>query len=105
MYETSYHRAKDASDAAKKIKSADDGKFLAGGHTLLPTMKQRLAAPSDLIDLTHIKDMGKIELKGKTVTIGATATHAEVANNAKLQKLSRHFGHTAPLDQRLQVKR
>ena len=86
MYETSYHRAKDASDAVKKLKGADDGKFLAGGMTLLPTMKQRLAAPSDLIDLTHIKDMDKIEVKGKSITIGANATHAAVASNAKLQK-------------------
>ena len=41
MYETSYSRAKDASDAAKKMRAADDGKFLAGGMTLLPTMQQR----------------------------------------------------------------
>ena len=52
MYETSYTRAKDAADAAKKMKAADDGAYLSGGMTLLPTMKQRLAAPSDLIDLT-----------------------------------------------------
>jgi carbon-monoxide dehydrogenase medium subunit len=87
MYETNYHRAKDAAGAAKLFKSADDGAYLSGGMTLLPTMKQRLAAPSDLIDLTHVKDMNKIEVKGKEVTIGATATHAEVATNAKLAKV------------------
>lgn len=87
MYDTSYHRAKDAADAGKKLRACDDGKYLSGGMTLLPTMKQRLAAPTDLIDLTHIKDMNKIEVKGKTVTIGATATHAEVATNAKLAKV------------------
>lgn len=102
MYETSYARAKDAADAAKKLRAADDGKYLSGGMTLLPTMKQRLAAPSDLIDLTHIKDMNKIAVTRKEVSIGATATHAEVATNAKLMKvcpsicaLASHIGDPA----------
>ena len=86
MYETSYHRAKDAADAAKKMGASDDGAYLSGGMTLLPTMKQRLAAPSDLVDLTSIKDMNSITVKGKEVTIGATATHASVATNKKLMK-------------------
>ncbi|MEM1317784.1 MAG: FAD binding domain-containing protein, partial [Pseudomonadota bacterium] len=55
MYETTYHRADSLADAASKI--GDEGKYLAGGQTLLPTMKQRLAAPSDLIDLSKIEDM------------------------------------------------
>ncbi|MEE9374919.1 MAG: xanthine dehydrogenase family protein subunit M [Rhizobiaceae bacterium] len=87
MYETTYSRAKDANDAAKKLRAADDGKYLAGGMTLLPTMKQRLAAPSDLIDLTHIKGMGDIKVSRKNVTIGAAATHADVATNAKIMKV------------------
>ncbi len=87
MYETSYHRARDAADAVRTLRAADDGKYLSGGMTLLPTMKQRLAAPSDLIDLTHIKDMNKIEVKRKEVTIGATATHAQVASSARLAKV------------------
>ncbi len=87
MYETNYTRAKDAADAAKKSKAADDAAYLSGGMTLLPTMKQRLAAPSDLIDLTHIKGMNAITVSRKQVTIGATATHAEVATNAKLMKV------------------
>jgi len=102
MYETSYHRAKDAADAAKKIKAAEDGKFLSGGMTLLPTMKQRLAAPSDLIDLTRIKDMSEIKVSRKDVTIGAAATHASVATHAKLMKvcpsiceLASHIGDPA----------
>ena len=60
MYDTNYTRAKDASDAAKKLRAADDGKFLAGGMTLLATMKQRLAAPTDLIDRMQIKDITDI---------------------------------------------
>ncbi|MEE9315329.1 MAG: xanthine dehydrogenase family protein subunit M [Rhizobiaceae bacterium] len=87
MYETNYTRAKDVSDAAKQLRAADDGKYISGGMTLLPTMKQRLAAPSDLIDLTYIKGMGDIKVSRKEVTIGANATHAEVATNAKLMKV------------------
>lgn len=102
MYDTNYTRAKDASDAVKKMKAADDGKFLAGGMTLLPTMKQRLAAPSDLIDVTHIKDFDDIKVTRKEVVIGAGATHAAVANHAKLLKvcpslcaLASHIGDPA----------
>jgi carbon-monoxide dehydrogenase medium subunit len=102
MYDTNYTRAKDASDAAKKMRAADDGKFLAGGMTLLPTMKQRLAAPSDLIDLMQIKDFTDINVTRKDVTIGAGATHASVANHAKLMKvcpslceLASHIGDPA----------
>ena len=102
MYETNYHRAKDPSDAAKRLRAADDGKYISGGMTLLPTMKQRLAAPSDLIDLSYIKGMGDIKVTRKSVTIGAGATHAEVATNAKLMKtcpsiceLAAHIGDPA----------
>ena len=102
MYQTSYSRAKDAADASKQMRAADDGKFLAGGMTLLPTMKQRLAAPSDLIDVTHIKDFDAISVSRKDVTIGAGATHAAVAGHAKLQKvcpslcaLASHIGDPA----------
>jgi aerobic carbon-monoxide dehydrogenase medium subunit len=86
MYQTNYHRAASVSDAAKKMKGAEDGKYLSGGMTLIPTMKQRLASPSDVIDLTHIADMKGIKISGKTVTIGAATTHADVADSEKLQK-------------------
>ncbi len=85
MYQTSYHRAASVSDAVKKMKGAEDGKYLSGGMTLIPTMKQRLASPSDVIDLAHIADMKGVKVSGKTVTIGAATTHAEVAADAKLQ--------------------
>lgn len=77
MYETTYHRAESLADAASKI--GDEGKYLAGGQTLLPTMKQRLAAPSDLIDLSKIDELKGITVDGKSVKIGAMTTHAEVA--------------------------
>lgn len=85
MYETNYHRASSVADAAKLIKKCDDGKLLSGGMTLIPTMKQRLAAPSDLVDLAHIAAMKGVKVSGNKVTIGAATTHAEVASNAKLR--------------------
>jgi len=45
MYETNYHRASSVEDATSKMGGADDGKFVSGGQTLIPTMKQRLAQP------------------------------------------------------------
>jgi aerobic carbon-monoxide dehydrogenase medium subunit len=85
MYETNYHRASSVSDAAKLIKKSEDGKLLSGGMTLIPTMKQRLASPSDLVDLTHIAGMKGIKVSGKKVSIGAATTHAEVASSDKLR--------------------
>jgi carbon-monoxide dehydrogenase medium subunit len=53
--------------------------------TLIPAMKSRLAAPSDLVDLSKIADMKGVKVPGKTVTIGAATTHYDVANDAKLK--------------------
>jgi len=85
MYETKYHRASTTDEAISILGSADDGKFVAGGQTLIPTMKQRLAAPSDLIDLCAIDSMKGINVDGNQVTIGACTTHAEVASNIELK--------------------
>jgi carbon-monoxide dehydrogenase medium subunit len=85
MYETNYHRAASSEEAVKLMGSAGDGKFMAGGQTLIPTMKQRLAAPTDLIDLRHIAAMKGITVNGDTVTIGAATTHSEVATSKELR--------------------
>lgn len=87
MYQTNYHRASSVDEAAGLLKKADDGKFVSGGMTLIPAMKQRLAAPSDLIDLRHIKDLKGVKVSGKSVTIGAATTHAEVAASGDLAKV------------------
>jgi carbon-monoxide dehydrogenase medium subunit len=86
MYNFDYHRAKSVADAAKLLKDAADGKFLAGGMTLLPTLKQRLAQPSDLIDLAQIPDMKGISVAGKTLTIKAMTRHFDVATSPDVQK-------------------
>jgi len=86
MYQFEYHKASSVDDALKKLSSADDGKILAGGMTLLPTMKQRLAAPSDLIDLAGVDALKGIKVDGSAVTIGAMTTHWEVHSSAEIQK-------------------
>ena len=85
MHNTTYHKASSAADAAAKLSAAEDGALLAGGQTLIPTMKARLAAPSDLVDISGIAEMKGICVSGSTVTIGAMTTHAEVASSSELR--------------------
>lgn len=85
MYETKYHRASSVSEAASLVSGADEGKYLAGGQTLIPTMKQRLAAPSDVVDLRHVDELKGITVSGGSVRIGAGTTHAEVAGSADVR--------------------
>lgn len=85
MHNTTYHKAGSAADAAALLSNGDDAVLLSGGQTLIPTMKARLAAPSDLVDVSGAADMRGITVSGNTVTIGAAMTHAEVAGNAELR--------------------
>ena len=57
MYETTYHRPSSVDEAVALFAKGSESKYLAGGHTLIPVMKQRLASPSDVIDLGKIKDL------------------------------------------------
>jgi len=82
MHNFNYHRPSSVADAVKSLSGASDGKILAGGHTLLPTMKQGLAAPSDLIDITGIAELKGIKLDGNNLVIGAATPHAEVARSS-----------------------
>lgn len=84
MHTTTYHSASSAADAVAKAGGCDDPAFLSGGQTLIPTMKQRLAAPSDLIDVSKAGDMRGISVAAGVVTIGAATTHAEVAGSAEV---------------------
>ncbi|MEW5425210.1 xanthine dehydrogenase family protein subunit M [Amorphus sp. 3PC139-8] len=78
MYATNYTKASSLDDAVAKLGGAEDGKFLAGGQTLLATMKQRLAAPTDLVDLTKIPELSGISREGDTLMIGAATNHFTV---------------------------
>jgi carbon-monoxide dehydrogenase medium subunit len=79
MYDFNYRTPKTLAEAVSAIATAEDGKLVAGGMTLIPTLKQRLAQPSDLIDLSKITELKGISRNGGGVTIGAMTTHAEVA--------------------------
>ncbi len=85
MYQTSYHRPSSLAEAASLLASAEDAKLLAGGQTLIPTMKQRLAAPQNLIDLGRLSELKGITASGGAVVIGAGSTHATVAGSADVK--------------------
>jgi carbon-monoxide dehydrogenase medium subunit len=82
MYQTTYHRTATLAEAGAILGGASDGKIIAGGQTLIPTMKQRLAAPSDLVDVTRIGDLAGIRVAGDSLVIGAATTHHDVATSA-----------------------
>ncbi|MHA1524582.1 MAG: FAD binding domain-containing protein [Alphaproteobacteria bacterium] len=85
MYNFNYHSPATAAEAAAALEGADDGIFMAGGQTMLPTMKQHLAAPSDVVDLSGIAELTGISASGGTVTIGALTTHAAVAGSSEVR--------------------
>ena len=85
MYDFNYHRPASLDAAVAAIKGAGDGTFLAGGQTLIPTLKLRLANPSDVVDLSGIADLSGIKVDGEVLTIGAMTNHAEVAASADVQ--------------------
>jgi carbon-monoxide dehydrogenase medium subunit len=81
MYNFTFHRPTTVRQAAGLLARNPEAKLLAGGHSLLPVMKQRLASPSALIDLSLVEGMDTIELKGRSIVIGAMARHADVAKS------------------------
>ena len=86
MYETNYHRASSVDDAVALFAKGTEAKFLAGGQTLLPVMKQRLASPSDVIDLSKLKEMIGVEATNAGILIKGATTHYDVATSAAVQK-------------------
>ena len=84
MYEFAYHKPGNLADATAALNSAADGKLMAGGQTLIPTLKQRLAQPSDVIDLGGIGELSGISVSGDAVKIGATTRHAAVAASGEV---------------------
>jgi carbon-monoxide dehydrogenase medium subunit len=86
MYQTTYHRPKSVSEAAKLFSSAGDAAYISGGHTLLPAMKARLAAPANLIDLLHVAELKGIAATGDSVSIGAATTHFQVSQSDEVKR-------------------
>jgi carbon-monoxide dehydrogenase medium subunit len=86
MYAFTLQRPSSVRQAANLLAKSEDAKLLAGGQTLIPTMKQRLASPASLIDLSLIEGLSGIELRGRSIVIGAMTRHAEVADSPVVQE-------------------
>ena len=86
MHAFQYHRPSSTKDALSLAQQKGEGRYLAGGQSLVQAMKLRLTAPSDLIDLGTIKDLSGIKLSGNAVEIGAMTRHAEVAASSEVKK-------------------
>jgi carbon-monoxide dehydrogenase medium subunit len=87
MYNFAFHRPTTVRQAAGLLTRNPEAKLLAGGHSLLPVMKQRLAQPSALIDLSLVEGLSGVEQKGRSIVIGAMTRHADAANSPVLQQL------------------
>src|SRR5436190_19674841 len=83
-------------DALNLLSAHDDAKILAGGHSLLPAMKLRLAQPAMLVDLGRISGLSYIRESGDKIAIGALTTHAEVAGSKDLRNSSPLLALSAP---------
>ena len=88
-----FHSAKNVKEA-KKLASGKSA-FLAGGMTTIPAMKLRLASYSDIIDIKNIKDLSGIKVSSKSLRIGATTKHAEVAASKEVKKAISSLAHLA----------
>jgi carbon-monoxide dehydrogenase medium subunit len=82
-----YVRAESVEDAISKLGSGEDAKLLAGGHSLLPAMKLRIARPAMLVDIGRLSDLSYVREDGDRVAIGALTRHHDVANSDALHDL------------------
>ena len=80
-----YYRARSVADAHQLLAAHPGAKLLAGGHSLVPLLKLRLAAPPALVDIGRIPELRGISRQGDMIRIGALATHAELAASADLR--------------------
>jgi aerobic carbon-monoxide dehydrogenase medium subunit len=82
-----YRRVGTVDEAIQALSDGTDAKLLAGGHSLLPLMKVRLARPSLLVDISRLQDLKYVKEDGDRVAIGALTRHHDVANSELLQEL------------------
>lgn len=85
MYDFAYHRPKSVADAVKLLKGNEEARPMSGGMTLIPTLKQRLARPSDVVDLGDVKELAGIKVEGGNVVIGGMTRHGDVATSADVK--------------------
>src|SRR3954468_9478549 len=93
MYQTIYHCPSSVEEAAALFGKGSDSKYLAGGHTLIPVMKQRLAAPSDVIDLGRIPALVGLEASADTLTVKAATTYFDITQSADVKRTIPAIAH------------
>ena len=86
MHAFEYHRPGSTKEALGLASQKSEGRYLAGGQSLVQAMKLRLSSPSDLIDLSSLKELVGIKASGNGVEIGAMTRHADVAESAEVKK-------------------
>ena len=96
-YPFKYKRAKSVAEAESLLKGSPDAKLLAGGQTLIAAMKMRLANPSDLIDISNLKELSYIRVANDAIVIGAATTHFEVATSTEVTKRIPALAHLASI--------
>jgi aerobic carbon-monoxide dehydrogenase medium subunit len=79
MYQTTYIRAESLAEAESLLRDNPEAKLISGGQTLVPTLRQRLARASHLVDIVHLPELRGLSEDGEAVVVGASTTHAEVA--------------------------
>src|SRR6202030_2005924 len=87
MYEFNYHKPTSLNEVANLLGANEEAKLVAGGMTLVPTLKLRLAKPSDLVDLAAIGGLNGIKEESGALTIGAMTRHAEVNRSAEVKRM------------------
>ena len=86
MHAFEYHRPSSSKDAVSLAGKKSEGRYLAGGQSLVQAMKLRLSSPTDLIDLGSLKELVFVKATGNAVEIGAMTRHADVAGSKDVQK-------------------
>lgn len=86
MYAFNFYRPKTVRQAASLLAKHGEAKILAGGQTLIPTLKQRLASPDTIIELGAVEGLTGVEKRGRNIVIGATTTHVDVATSPVVQE-------------------
>jgi len=100
-----YHRPSSLADALSLLaRHGDDARVLAGGHSLVPAMKLRLAEPRVLVDLSRVAELRGISEKDGRIVIGAMTTHAELASSSVLAAKCPLFTEAAPQIGDIQVR-
>src|SRR5690242_11157150 len=102
MYDFAYHRPKTLAEATAALKGKPEARAMSGGMTLIPTLKQRLAKPSDVVDLNGIKELAGIKVDGNNVVVGGMTRHFDVSVSPDVKKvvpalayLASHIGDPA----------